>query len=104
METRTRTLHARPLTLSTTADRWVYSTNVLFRRKKFERSTPVFSYPLPWTPGWRNLLRGRPLGTPELIILKKCRLYPTSGKTNIKIPRPLGYETSALVTFLGSLG
>jgi hypothetical protein len=32
------------------------------RRKKFERSTPVFSYPLPWTPGWRNLLRGRPLG------------------------------------------
>ena len=34
----------------------------MLRRKKFERSTPVFSYPLPWTPGWRNLLRGRPLG------------------------------------------
>jgi len=35
---------------------------IYLRRKKFERSTPVFSYPLPWTPGWRNLLRGRPLG------------------------------------------
>merc|ERR1719357_1672240 len=32
------------------------------KRKKFERSTPVFSYPLPWQPGWRNLIRGRPLG------------------------------------------
>ena len=32
------------------------------KRKKFERSTPVFQYPLPWQPGWRNLLRGRPLG------------------------------------------
>ena len=21
------------------------------KRKKFEKSTPVFSYPLPWTPG-----------------------------------------------------
>jgi len=32
------------------------------KRKKFERSTPVYQYPLPWQPGWRNLLRGRPLG------------------------------------------
>ena len=32
------------------------------KRKKFERGTPVFQYPLPWQPGWRNLLRGRPLG------------------------------------------
>jgi len=32
------------------------------RRKKFENGTPVFRYPLPWRPGWRNLIRGRPLG------------------------------------------
>ncbi|XP_023345623.1 E3 ubiquitin-protein ligase RNF180 [Eurytemora carolleeae] len=38
------------------------------RRKKFERSTPVFSYPLPWTPGWRNLIRGRPLGGNRLLV------------------------------------
>merc|ERR1719278_553621 len=38
------------------------------KRKKFERSTPVFSYPLPWQPGWRNLLRGRPLGGNRFVI------------------------------------
>lgn len=38
------------------------------KRKKFEKSTPVFSYPLPWTPGWRNLIRGRPLGGNRLLI------------------------------------
>jgi len=38
------------------------------RRKKFERSTPVYSYPLPWTPGWRNLIRGRPLGGNRLLV------------------------------------
>jgi len=38
------------------------------KRKKFERSTPVFSYPLPWQPGWRNLLRGRPLGGNRFLI------------------------------------
>lgn len=32
------------------------------RRKKLERSTNVFSLPLPWRPGWRNLVSGRPLG------------------------------------------
>jgi len=37
------------------------------KRKKFERSTPVFQYPLPWQPGWRNLLRGRPLGGNRLL-------------------------------------
>ena len=37
------------------------------KRKKFERSTPVFQYPLPWQPGWRNLLRGRPLGGNNLL-------------------------------------
>ena len=37
------------------------------KRKKFERSTPVYQYPLPWQPGWRNLLRGRPLGGNRLI-------------------------------------
>ena len=37
------------------------------KRKKFERSTPVFQYPLPWQPGWRNLLRGRPLGGNRLM-------------------------------------
>jgi len=36
--------------------------SMYMKRKKFERSTPVFQYPLPWQPGWRNLLRGRPLG------------------------------------------
>jgi len=36
--------------------------SMYIKRKKFERSTPVFQYPLPWQPGWRNLLRGRPLG------------------------------------------
>ena len=38
------------------------------KRKKFERSTPVFTYPLPWQPGWRNLLRGRPLGGNRFVI------------------------------------
>jgi len=38
------------------------------KRKKFERSTPVFSYPLPWQPGWRNLLRGRPLGGNRFVV------------------------------------
>ena len=37
------------------------------KRKKFERSTPVFQYPLPWQPGWRNLLSGRPLGGNNLL-------------------------------------
>ena len=32
------------------------------RRKKFERSTNVFSLPLPWRPGWRNLVMGRAMG------------------------------------------
>lgn len=41
---------------------------IYLRRKKFERSTPVYSYPLPWTPGWRNLLRGRPLGGNRLFV------------------------------------
>jgi len=41
---------------------------IYLRRKKFERSTPVYSYPLPWTPGWRNLLRGRPLGGNRLLV------------------------------------
>merc|ERR1719209_2579885 len=38
------------------------------KRKKFERSTPVFTYPLPWQPGWRNLLRGRPLGGNRFLV------------------------------------
>jgi len=38
------------------------------KRKKFERSTPVFSYPLPWQPGWRNLIRGRPLGGNRFLV------------------------------------
>lgn len=38
------------------------------KRKKFERSTPVFTYPLPWQPGWRNLLRGRPLGGNRFVV------------------------------------
>jgi hypothetical protein len=32
------------------------------KRKKLERSTNVFTMPLPWRPGWRNLVSGRPLG------------------------------------------
>ena len=32
------------------------------KRKKFERSTNVYTLPLPWRPGWKNLLNGRPMG------------------------------------------
>ena len=33
------------------------------KRKKFERGTPnVYSLPLPWRPGWVNLLSGRAMG------------------------------------------
>ncbi len=32
------------------------------RRNKFERGTNVYRLPLPWRPGWRNLLSGRPMG------------------------------------------
>lgn len=34
------------------------------RRRKFEKSSnpSVFNMPLPWTPGWRNLFYGRPMG------------------------------------------
>ena len=33
------------------------------KRKKFERGTPnVYSLPLPWRPGWINLLSGRAMG------------------------------------------
>ena len=34
------------------------------RRRKFEKSSnpSVFNMPLPWTPGWRNLFSGRPMG------------------------------------------
>lgn len=42
--------------------------SLYLKRKKFERSTPVFSYPLPWQPGWRNLLRGRPLGGNRFLV------------------------------------
>ena len=49
------------------------------KRKKFERSTPVFTYPLPWQPGWRNLLRGRPLGGNRFVIrdnrFRNCAMY-----------------------------
>ena len=41
--------------------------SLYMKRKKFERTTPVFQYPLPWQPGWRNLLRGRPLGGNTLV-------------------------------------
>ena len=41
------------------------------KRKKFERSTPVFQYPLPWQPGWRNLLRG-------VLCVNTCTLYTCS--------------------------
>jgi len=42
--------------------------SLYLKRKKFERSTPVFSYPLPWQPGWRNLIRGRPLGGNRFLV------------------------------------
>jgi len=45
------------------------------KRKKFERSTPVFSYPLPWQPGWRNLLRGRPLGGNRFLVRENRTEY-----------------------------
>ena len=33
------------------------------KRKKFERGAPnVYSLPLPWRPGWKNLLSGRAMG------------------------------------------
>ena len=33
------------------------------KRKTFERSSPnIYTLPLPWRPGWRNLMSGRPLG------------------------------------------
>ena len=32
------------------------------KRKKFERSTNVYNLPLPWRPGWRNLMSGRAMG------------------------------------------
>ena len=32
------------------------------KRKKFERSTNVYNLPLPWRPGWRNLISGRAMG------------------------------------------
>jgi hypothetical protein len=32
------------------------------KRKKFERGTNVFTLPLPWRPGWRNLISGRAMG------------------------------------------
>jgi len=33
------------------------------KRKKFERTNPsVYNMPLPWRPGWRNLISGRPMG------------------------------------------
>ena len=33
------------------------------KRRKFEKTNPsVFNMPLPWTPGWRNLISGRPMG------------------------------------------
>ena len=34
------------------------------KRHKFEKTSnpSVFNLPLPWTPGWRNLISGRPMG------------------------------------------
>ncbi len=32
------------------------------RRRKFELGTGVHRLPLPWRPGWRNLLAGRAMG------------------------------------------
>ena len=32
------------------------------KRRKFERSTNVYNLPLPWRPGWRNLISGRAMG------------------------------------------
>lgn len=38
-------------------------TDMYMKRKKFERGTPnVYSLPLPWRPGWVNLLSGRAMG------------------------------------------
>ncbi len=53
------------------------------RRKKFERSTNVYRMALPWRPGWRNLLAGRPMGgnrfpdaTPGALFRRVTRQLP----------------------------
>ena len=44
--------------------RWIVENyaNLHTKRKKFERSTNVYNLPLPWRPGWRNLISGRAMG------------------------------------------
>ena len=45
------------------------------KRKTTEKSTNVYEMPLPWRPGWRNLVSGRGLGGNPLG--KTSRMYQT---------------------------
>ena len=32
------------------------------KRKNIERGTNIYDFPLPWKPGWRSLMKGKPFG------------------------------------------